>query len=574
MPSLSDLQSAGLNLVNMNGRYFTTDQQGANREILGANDQTFQNLGIDPSQITKAPNYTWHTSGANLTADQLGGFYQQQLGDINTLKNLAISNAQTMANNAAMNAANPSNTVDKSAGQPVGMGGLDANGNVITRQPDPALAAKTNAQLPTLANGQQAGSSLSQGLQMPANASNLVYDPISGKQVSPSEAAFNATQASGKTAPQTAGEASPQVQAAVNNVTPSNNAAYVSHIQQTLNNDPGWQQLLSDAKNIQAVSTQHETLTQQYQDLLNQYNIPEINTQLVNMQNVINGTEDDIRKEVVAAGGFATDSQVLALASARNKTLITNYNNLLQTKADAMQQIQTISGLEAQDRQNAIAVANNQLQIDSQLADYQQKFQANAQQAYNNVISAVGYVGLYQALGNDPSSITLAEQTLGLAPGELQGLAQQQYAQQQAAQQAAQTDLALKQTQLAQAQQTLNLNAAEEPLKVKQLQSQINASNASAASSAASTQKIQADIAFMNSHNGMSPTEYDAYIKDQNDQEHTFDTNAANLIGQMVSKQIDWNTAWNQLHASYPNLSVQTIDNALNATQYRSKYGG
>ena len=71
------------------------------------------------------------------------------------------------------------------------------------------------------------------------------------------------------------------------------------------------------------------------------------------MKNIIEGSEDDIRMEITKAGGFATDSQVLALTNARNKQLIKNYNTLLDTRNSKEKYLQTAIGLEQQDRQAA-----------------------------------------------------------------------------------------------------------------------------------------------------------------------------------------------------------------------------
>lgn len=614
----SDLTTAGLGITyapGQNGaadRYFTTDAQGANREITGANAQTFSSLGLDPTTFNKVslnavsngngafktidpvsglPFYSWSTSGGNIDAGSLGNFLQSQAS---TVINTKAANAKVQTdttNNAAMNAGQP--TVAPIPANQLG-NGLDANGNKITTPTtntninpnnNPVTTTVPTNQsgngLPTLANGQSAGGlqmptgpdadstfnpltgqQQAPGLQMPSNGSDLVFDPTTGQQVSKSQAAFNATQASGKTAPQDSSSASTAVNSAIQSVTPSDNSKQIAAVENTLANDPGYQKLLADANASQTTAANSETLANQYQDLLTQYNIPGINTELLNDQAIINGTEDDIRHEVTAAGGFATDSQVLALASARNKTLITNYNNLVAQKTDLMSQINTISGLEGQDKQIAITQANNQLNADAQLADYAQKFTANAQAGYNNVISAVGYSGLYSALSQsgDPNAVSLAEQTLGLAPGELQQLGTQ-------ADTAAQVDLQLKQTQLQQAKTDLADTPAKDAAALAASQASTNASNTSAA-------KTAEDLAFEKSNNGLTPDQVAAQNTAQQTQEHQFDTNAATLIGNMANKSINWNTAWNELHAQYPNLSTQTIDNALNATDNRAKYGG
>lgn len=242
---------------------------------------------------------------------------------------------------------------------------------------------------------------------------------------SPSETAFQQMQASGTPPPQDSSSASGAVSDALKQTTPIDNSKQILAVNTTLDNDPGYQQLLADKKEYENTVNQTKSMVDTYTQLLKDSGVSGINTELLNMKNIIQGTEDDIRKEVQSAGGFATDSQVLALSSARNKQLVKNYNALLDQKNMLMDQVNTMVGLASQDRQFALSSINQRLQIDQQLADYAQKFKSNAQEAYKNVISAVGYGGLYKALSSsgDPNAVALAEKTLGLAPGGLQSLA-------------------------------------------------------------------------------------------------------------------------------------------------------
>lgn len=338
-----------------------------------------------------------------------------------------------------------------------------------------------------------------------------------------------------------------------------------ANISQALAADPGYQAILAAATQAQSTATSSENLEQQYTDLMNQYNIPAINTQLVNMNAVINGTETDIENEAKAAGGFVTQSQVDALAAARNKTLIQQYNTLQQTKTDAMNSINTMIGLAEQDRTFAQTAANNQLQITEQEADYQQKFVANQQADYNAVISSVGYAGLYQSLNalGGQNSVSLAEQVMGMAPGELQQIANTP----SLADQKNAIDLQLAQTQLKQANVNLQQSNAEEPLNVEQKQAAINQSNASAASSAASAAQTKTLTDFENANGGLTPDQESTQVQG-------FSSKAADYITQLATGKISWSAAWNALHTEYPQASTQTLDNALDATNYRNSTTG
>lgn len=210
-------------------------------------------------------------------------------------------------------------------------------------------------------------------------------------------------------------------------------ASPLNGIEQSLAEDKGYQQLLADRAEYNSVENQSKSLLDFYNQAVKDAGIPAINTELLNTKNIIDGTEDDIRNEVKAASGFATDSQVLALASARNKSLIKNYNNLLDTKTMAMEQVNNMVNLAGQDRAFALQNITQKLQIDQQINDYRDKFVNNAKEGYNNYIKAVGYTGLYNSLASDPHSLAIAEQTLGLPSGTIaQAAGQEEQSKQQA----------------------------------------------------------------------------------------------------------------------------------------------
>lgn len=324
-----------------------------------------------------------------------------------------------------------------------------------------------------------------------------------------------------------------------------------SPMDQTLAQDKSYQQLLKDYQEYNSVVNQQKSLVQQYQDMLNQSGIPAINTELLNTQKIINGTEDDIRKEVTAAGGFATNSQVLALSSARNKVLIQNYNQLLSTRDQAMTQVNTMIGLAQQDQQHALSNITQKLQIDQQIADYQQKFTQNAQQGYKTIIDAVGYQGLYNSLMNsDPSgrSLSLAEQTLGLASGQLQQLGSQIDPLKAAQLQKAQTD----------AKYAAQINQAN-----------INQSNASAAASAISTAKNKYELQFMQANGGLTPAQVNSQLTSIETAIQKINSDASDLVKQLATKKLDWGAAFNTMKAQHPELENAAIDNLLQSNHYR-----
>lgn len=305
---------------------------------------------------------------------------------------------------------------------------------------------------------------------IPLNAQQQATYDAAVKGLSPTQQGFNAAQANGGTAPQTGGAATNTQQYTA----PA--PVDTSGITQTIEQDKGYQQLLKDQADYNSTVNQQKSLTDTYQQMIDKAGIPGIDTQLLNSKKIIDGTEDDIRKEVQATNGFATDSQVLALSSARNKTLIQNYNNLLDTKNMAMQNIQTMIGLSKDDQQTALQNITQKMNIDQQLADYQTKFVNNAREGFNTIIGAVGISGLYNGLMNsDPSgrSLQQASQVLGISPAQIQQLAQADAQQRAAAAQTQAMDLQGKQLDLTGKQ----LNNTGQQLTNQKTQQEINNTN-------------------------------------------------------------------------------------------------
>lgn len=169
---------------------------------------------------------------------------------------------------------------------------------------------------------------------------------------------------------------------------------------------------------LSSVGTQ-QTFTQQYQDLVNQQGIPALQTSLMNVNNVMNGTEDDIRNEITKAGGFATDSQVQALTAARNKTLIQQAGVLqtqLQQKEDYVNQIMQFSQADQAETDKNL---DTKIGLQGQLSDLQDKMVSAAKDNYNNIVNNVGYSGLAESLQNNPQGMATAESILGLPTGAL-----------------------------------------------------------------------------------------------------------------------------------------------------------
>lgn len=240
-----------------------------------------------------------------------------------------------------------------------------------------------------------------------------------GGVISPYQQGLANWQSAGGAVPQSAGQGMAMA-SAMTPVSPQTSAVDLAFEQ-----DPILQSITAAYADFLSPPKQSETLVSQYQKLVKSSGLNEINTQLLDTKRIIDGTEDDIRSEVAAASGFATDSQVLAMSAARNKSLITNYNNLLATKQSIENNINTMMSLSAQDKQMANERFDRQMNLGMKILEYRDKMVANSREAYNNIINSVGYKGLYDSLANDPYSLSVAEKTLGLPAGQLATLSRQ-----------------------------------------------------------------------------------------------------------------------------------------------------
>lgn len=158
---------------------------------------------------------------------------------------------------------------------------------------------------------------------------------------------------------------------------------------------------------------------QEYQNLIAQQGITALQTEYMNIKNIMDGTEDDIRDEIAKTGGFATESQVQALSGARNKTLLKQANILQQQlalKEDYVNQIMQFSQL---DRKSVEDQVEKKLGLMEKLATIQESMTNAARENYQNIVNQVGYSGLAQAVIGNKQAAKDAEIALGLPIGAL-----------------------------------------------------------------------------------------------------------------------------------------------------------
>ncbi len=230
--------------------------------------------------------------------------------------------------------------------------------------------------------------------------------------------ALQTLNASGVPSPTTQGAGTSGVQAAIETQpnTQPEPPSIVGALQET---DPSFDALFTQYDQFFSPENQRTSLLDEYKKLSDSLGIDKINSELIDTKKIIDGTEDDIRNEITSAGGLATDSQVMAMGNARNKSLIKNYNYLLDTKNAATTQLQTMMQLSVQDRQFAEAEFDRKLNFGMKVMEFKQQATQNARSTYSSLISS----GHADALLGNSYQNSLIEKTMGLGAGSLQKLA-------------------------------------------------------------------------------------------------------------------------------------------------------
>lgn len=302
-----------------------------------------------------------------------------------------------------------------------GKGGLDASDAAGLPSFDAAPGGVPPTQAPPQAPNQPQAATTAQnalpgalGPQATVVTASAAPTPIENKYAT----GLATAQASGAPVPQTAGPA----RAAVTAYTPPE-APNTAQVDSMLSDDPGINSLMQGITQLLNPAKQTTSLMQDYQKLYKQSGLADINKEIIDAETVINGTEDDVRNEIQTAGGFGTDSQVQAMSLARNKSLLTRYNQLVQQKTDATNQLNTMVSLDSQDKQMAQQRVDTQISAMFNMANFRQQAINNTREQYNNLAQAVGLDGLYDAYKSSPTQLANIEKVMGIQSGGLQGFA-------------------------------------------------------------------------------------------------------------------------------------------------------
>lgn len=165
-------------------------------------------------------------------------------------------------------------------------------------------------------------------------------------------------------------------------------------------------------------STQ-QTFVDQWKAMENDPALVGLKLEQMNINNVMKGTEDDIRDEITKAGGSGTESQIQAMTAARNKTLIKQANTLssaIQQKEDYITQIMNLTQA---DRSEADKQVTQKLGLTKQLSDMVDKQNTAAKDNYQKIVDTIGYDGLAKSFNGNTTQMARAEKLLDLPTGSL-----------------------------------------------------------------------------------------------------------------------------------------------------------
>lgn len=230
---------------------------------------------------------------------------------------------------------------------------------------------------------------------------------------------FNAATNSGVASPTGQGAGSYGVGQFTGNATKQESPSILGGLMET---DKNFDSILTEYDDYFSPPKQKQSLVQEYEAMSKNLGLDSINAELINDKKIIEGTEDDIRNEVTAAGGFATDSQVQAMANARNKSLIKNYNYLLDAKTAATTQLNTMMQLSVQDRQFAEAEFDRKLNFSFKVAEFKQRAVDNARSTYMSLGDKMGWDTLLTSVS--PYERGVIGKTLGMDDSAMLSLAQ------------------------------------------------------------------------------------------------------------------------------------------------------
>lgn len=224
--------------------------------------------------------------------------------------------------------------------------------------------------------------------------------------------------------PNSASEATTQVGTAISQSSPQSTDPIFNSL--TASMAPILQSLTQVISDINNPTLTGQSLQSEYNTLAQQNNLPQLQSELLNYQNIMNGTTQDIRDEITSAGGVATESQVQAMSASRNTVLLKQYNALSSQYTAAQTNVSNMMQYASTDQQTALqkeqitaSITNQIAGVESQMQSMALNMQQNAVSAAQYNISQTGYTAFAQTLQGNPQMQGYYENLLNLAPGTL-----------------------------------------------------------------------------------------------------------------------------------------------------------
>ncbi len=233
--------------------------------------------------------------------------------------------------------------------------------------------------------------------------------------------AYNANK--GTAAPQNGADARSQLQNQFSQTPQTQGSPSQQFMDAFAGMDPVQASIYQQLSSLLSTPQNKQSLTDFYKQEIAAQGIPELNMELADINRIMEGTEDDIREEVTKAGGFATESQVQALTSARNKTLLKKATYLADVINAKNDYVDRIVSLTQADRKQVSEDLDRKLGISKTLFDMSSQMQNAAKENYKMVLDSVGWAGLAQSLQGNPTQQAKVEKLFGLGAGQLQALA-------------------------------------------------------------------------------------------------------------------------------------------------------
>jgi hypothetical protein len=137
---------------------------------------------------------------------------------------------------------------------------------------------------------------------------------------------------------------------------------------------------------------------------LGENEINQLDYSMMNFKNMMDGTDDTIRQEIIKSGGTASESQVQGIANARNKDLIKQYNAMTTQRAMLASDLSMRLELANAD----ITTANAKYDAAVQRYDMEQKIQTNTDTKLNKIITDYGPQQFYEMFKDNPQMLQLA----------------------------------------------------------------------------------------------------------------------------------------------------------------------